>query len=114
MLFFLSVGLTWTPAHRALLEQSQYPFELTMCELQIQIAFNTDQTNQRFPRMRNSSSYVADFGVLNKPNHKFQQEIISMEFDNVDFSWFAPPHTEKVGYNNVFIYQCNGIYIYNV
>ncbi len=37
--------------------------------------------------------------MLTMPNRRFQTEEVNMEFETVDFNWFANPHTEKVLYH---------------
>jgi len=92
---YFSVGISWTREVRSLLESGESPFNLSNCNIELEFTFDTEGLDC-FTRKFSANSRVADFAILNVPNDTFQTEEIIMEFDTVDFNWFASPHTEKV------------------
>jgi len=88
------VGFSWTREHRSILESAQFPIDLNDCQLLLEFAFDTEG-KECFPRKKTGANSFGDFAMLTIPNDTFQIEEISMEFDTVDFNWFASPHTEK-------------------
>lgn len=59
------------------------------------LTFDNDENNW-YPRNISNEILVADFGVLNIPNDKFQFKSLSMNFDSVDFKWFTSPNSAQV------------------
>ena len=91
--FFFLVGLTWTTLQRDLIE-SQPVFDLNICKIDLLFTFDYEGRDC-FPRTRSSSTAFADFAVFTHPNNTFQTEIVSMQFDSIDFNWYAGAQSQS-------------------
>lgn len=93
--------------------EEESPFDLANCEIKLEFTFDA-LGKECFPRHKSQTEKFAEFGMLTMPNRRFQTEEVNMEFETVDFNWFANPHTEKVlNYiNQLQIINTNQIYIY--
>ena len=92
-IFFFLVGLTWTTLQRDLIE-SQPVFDLNICKIDLLFTFDYEGRDC-FPRTRSSSTSFADFAVFTHPNNTFQTEIVSMQFDSIDFNWYAGAQSQS-------------------
>ena len=74
------------------------PVELQLYTHFLELTF--DNVNSCYPRnvtlANNAVQRFAEFAVMNHNPGEYQTEIISMQFDTVDFNRFSSPHTDKV------------------
>lgn len=93
--------MTWPQDVRLFLE-AESPFQLINCEKQLVFRFPWSyygmftRESKKESGSTTSTHQFVDFGIytmLNRPINTFQTEILSMTFDNVDFNWFANPHS---------------------
>ena len=88
-------GLSWTSKQREIIE-AVTPFNFDVCKIEFEFVFDKDG-NECFIRKANNALY-AEFGMLNIPTKTFQIYNVSMNFDSVDYNWFAGGQSRPVSY----------------
>lgn len=97
------MAFTYTTERRQELEAE--PFNIDDCQITIEFTFDKNG-DECFPRNENTSAYL-DLAIFNTPNTTFQNFILSMKFDSVDFTWFTSPNTPKVFLNKFISWFLN-------
>lgn len=74
--------------------ESQPIFDLNICKIDLLFTFDYEGQDC-FPRRKSSVTSYADFAIFANPNNNFQSEIISMQFDSIDFNWYASSQSKS-------------------